>query len=64
MPIVEAVASMVAHGRSGSAGDLAEKIQRAMSKAVTDALYAGVTDPDALRKVQLAARDEILKKVT
>ncbi|MDB5612063.1 MAG: hypothetical protein JWP25_8963 [Bradyrhizobium sp.] len=62
MPIIEAVASMVAHGRSGEAGDLAEQIAQAMSKAVAKAQAAGVADPEALRKVQLDARDEILNR--
>ncbi len=62
MPIVEAVASMVAHGSSGAAGDLADKIQLAMSKAVSDAQAAGVTDQEEIRKAQLTARDYVLAK--
>jgi len=61
--VVEAVASMTAHGEQGAssaAADLNAKIQAAMVAAIIDAQARGVTDVEELRAVQIAARDKVL----
>jgi hypothetical protein len=49
-------------GAAGGTGDkgMASAIEEAMSKAITEAQAAGVTDPDKLRALMLAARKAVV----
>lgn len=58
--IVQAVASMTSHGVLGSDADQNRRILDAMVEAVKKAQAAGITDPEAIRHAQLAARDAVM----
>lgn len=58
--IVTAVASMTSHGILGEDADQNRRIIDAMVEAVKKAQASGITDPDAIRHAQLAARDKVL----
>jgi len=55
--IVASAASMTSHGVLGSSAAQNDRILRAMVDAVARAHADGITDPEAIRKVQLDARD-------
>lgn len=52
--IVEATASF-----TSSKTDLAKRIERAMSGAALQASAEGITDPDKVRELMLAARERV-----
>lgn len=58
--IVTAVASMTSHGILGDDAAQNRRILDAMVEAVKTAQAAGITDPEAIRHAQLAARDKVL----
>lgn len=58
--IVSAIASMTSVSSLNDAADLNARIQSAMVAAIVDAQESGVTDVEALRAVQIAARDRVL----
>ena len=57
-------AAMSAGGGGGIAGSeaSAKKIEAAMSEAILKALADGITDPDEILKLKLAAREKIKAK--
>lgn len=62
MEVVTAVASMTAHGILGNDPTLHERIIEAMSAAVRKCHDAGITDVEAIRGAQIAARDAVVAK--
>ncbi len=58
MAIVEGVAAMTAVAAMGeNKSDMAIRIEKAMAQALQDAYTNGVTKPDEVRALMLAARD-------
>lgn len=43
--------------------DAGKRIEAAMSKAVEKCFAAGITDPDAMRRIMMAAREEVKKQL-
>jgi hypothetical protein len=56
--IVKATGAAV--GRNGEASDTSRRIEAAMIAAVEKASADGITDPDKVRELMLAARDNAL----
>lgn len=60
MEVITAVASMTAHGILGDDVSKHDRIIDAMSAAVRKCQAAGITDVEAIRGAQIAARDKVL----
>jgi hypothetical protein len=56
--IVEAIATFAGAGRLGR-GISAREIEAAMAAAACEAAAAGITDPDKVRALMLAAREKV-----